>query len=126
MIHRLKENDQDWPRRDRDFDTREPHPSPPARTRSRSPPLRGFRDSRDLQPRDLDLGRVRRDSKDAPLSATSTASDPATSTSGDFLVVVSEVVAEVIGTSGAEEEVLSWTTEMVFGRGVGPSMGRRS
>jgi len=38
---------------------------------------------------------------------------------GDFLVVVSEVVAEVIGTSGAEEEVLSWTTEMVFGRGVG-------
>jgi len=79
-----RENDRDWPRRDRDFDTREPHPSPPARTRSRSPPLRGFRDSRDLQPRDLDLGRVRRDSKDAPLSATSTASDPATSTSGGF------------------------------------------
>ncbi|KAI9873239.1 MAG: hypothetical protein M1830_000673, partial [Pleopsidium flavum] len=76
-----RENDREWPRRDRDFDSR---PSPPPRTRSRSPPSRAFRDSRDLQSRDLDLGGVRRDSRDAPLSATSTTSDPAISTSGAF------------------------------------------
>ncbi len=79
-----RENDRDWPRRDRDFDARESRPSPPPQVRSRTPSGRGFRDVRDAQPRDLDLSRIRRDSRDAPLSATSTASDPPISTGGGF------------------------------------------
>lgn len=79
-----RENDRDWPRRDRDFDARESRPSPPTAARSRTPPGRGFRDVRDAQPRDLDLSRNRRDSRDAPLSATSTASDPPIITGGGY------------------------------------------
>lgn len=79
-----RENDRDWPRRDRDFEARESRPSPPTGARSRTPPGRGFRDLRDGQPGDLDLSRIRRDSRDAPLSATSTASDPPISTGGGF------------------------------------------
>ena len=69
-----RDGDRDWPRRD-NFDNRDRRPSSPGRNRSRSPPVRDFRDSRDGQPRDLDLSRVRRNSRDGPLSATSSVSD---------------------------------------------------
>ncbi|KAF2680582.1 hypothetical protein K458DRAFT_311284 [Lentithecium fluviatile CBS 122367] len=64
--------------RDRDFerDRRDRRPSPPPR---RSPPIRDARDSRDQRdfpPRDLDISRARRNSRDGPPSAGSTYSDP--------------------------------------------------
>ena len=65
--------DREWSRRD-SFDNRDRRPSPTAPTRSRTPPGRDFR-----EPRELDLTRVRRGSRDGPLSANSTISDTATS-----------------------------------------------
>ncbi|KAF2474159.1 uncharacterized protein BDR25DRAFT_351689 [Lindgomyces ingoldianus] len=56
--------------RDRDFERRDRRPSPRPRS-----PIRDVRDSRDL-PRDLDIGRARRNSRDGPPSAGSTYSDP--------------------------------------------------
>ncbi|MCJ1387189.1 hypothetical protein MMC18_000029 [Xylographa bjoerkii] len=61
--------DREWSRRD-SFDNRDRRPSPTAPTRSRTPPARDFRD-----PRELDVNRVRRSSRDGPLSANSTISD---------------------------------------------------
>ncbi|KAF1947057.1 hypothetical protein EJ02DRAFT_499565 [Clathrospora elynae] len=61
--------------RDRDFDRRERRPTPPRRS-----PIRdsrgGPRDQRDFGPRDLDVNRARRNSRDGPPSAGSTFSDP--------------------------------------------------
>ena len=61
--------EREWTRRD-SFDNRDRRPSPTAPTRSRTPPARDFR-----EPRELDLNRVRRSSRDGPLSANSTISD---------------------------------------------------
>ncbi|KAF2999268.1 hypothetical protein E8E13_003487 [Curvularia kusanoi] len=63
--------------RDRDFDRdrRERRPTPPPR-RSPIRDLRDPRDQRDFPPRDLDVGRARRNSRDGPPSAGSTFSDP--------------------------------------------------
>ncbi|EEP79170.1 predicted protein [Uncinocarpus reesii 1704] len=58
-----RDPDRDWPRRDRGFDSRDTRP-PFGRGRSRSPPLRDFRDA---GPRDLDIPRLRRGSRDGPL-----------------------------------------------------------
>ena len=81
--HFLKrDGDRDWPRRE-NVDSRDRRLSSPIRNRSRSPPVRDFREARDGQPRDLDLTRVRRNSRDGPLSATSSVSD-APSTAGFF------------------------------------------
>ena len=66
-----READRDWNRRDH-LENRDRRPSPAGRNRSRSPQSRDFRD---FQPRDLDLNRLRRDSRDGPLSATSSISD---------------------------------------------------
>lgn len=62
--------------RDRDFDRdrRERRPTPPRRSPIRD--LRDPRDQRDFPPRDLDVGRARRNSRDGPPSAGSTFSDP--------------------------------------------------
>ncbi|KAH7122442.1 hypothetical protein B0J11DRAFT_339348 [Dendryphion nanum] len=65
-----RERDRDREReRDRDRDFRDRRPSPPPR---RSP----IRDSRDFVPRDLDINRARRNSRDGPPSAGSNFSDP--------------------------------------------------
>ena len=81
--HFLKrDGDRDWPRRE-NVDSRDRRPPSPGRNRSRSPPIRDFREARDGQPRDLDLTRVRRHSRDGPLSAMSSVSD-APSTAGFF------------------------------------------
>ena len=61
--------ERDWSRRE-SFDNRDRRPSPTGLTRSRTPPARDFR-----EPRELDLNRVRRSSRDGPLSANSTVSD---------------------------------------------------
>ncbi|EMD67721.1 hypothetical protein COCSADRAFT_136988 [Bipolaris sorokiniana ND90Pr] len=60
--------------RDRDFDRRERRPTPPRRSPIRD--SRDLRDQRDFVPRDLDVNRARRNSRDGPLSAGSTYSDP--------------------------------------------------
>ncbi|KAJ6198432.1 hypothetical protein J3E72DRAFT_190013, partial [Bipolaris maydis] len=60
--------------RDRDFDRRERRPTPPRRSPIRD--SRDLRDQRDFAPRDLDVNRARRNSRDGPLSAGSTYSDP--------------------------------------------------
>ncbi|KAL6704571.1 hypothetical protein ACN47E_008081 [Coniothyrium glycines] len=60
--------------RDRDFDRRERRPTPPRRSPIRD--LRDSRDQRDFGPRDLDVSRARRNSRDGPPSAGSTYSDP--------------------------------------------------
>ncbi len=73
------DRERDWDRWDRDSGIRSRRPSPPSRPRT--PPLREPRDSRDqrsLVSRELDISRVRRDSRDGPLSATSSVSDHAT------------------------------------------------
>jgi serine/arginine repetitive matrix protein 2 len=60
--------------RDREFDRRERRPTPPRRS-----PIRDLRDPRDLRdfvPRDIDISRARRNSRDGPSSAGSTYSDP--------------------------------------------------
>ncbi|KAI2473474.1 hypothetical protein F4781DRAFT_192219 [Annulohypoxylon bovei var. microspora] len=71
---RSRERDRgDWRDRDRDsFRGRRPSP------RGRSPPGRDFRDSRDLRdaPLGVDAERARRGSRDGPLSAGSSSSDP--------------------------------------------------
>jgi serine/arginine repetitive matrix protein 2 len=63
--------------RDRDFerDRRDRRPSPPPR-RSPIRDVRDNRDVRDFPPRDLDINRARRNSRDGPPSAGSTYSDP--------------------------------------------------
>ncbi|KAJ4988671.1 myb-like DNA-binding protein [Stagonosporopsis vannaccii] len=63
--------------RDRDFDRdrRERRPTPPPR-RSPLRDSRDPRDQRDFPPRDLDVSRARRNSRDGPPSAGSTFSDP--------------------------------------------------
>lgn len=63
---RDRDRDRDW-ERDRDFDRRERRPSP----RARSPGRNSY------VPRDLDITRARRDSRDGPLSAGSAYSDSA-------------------------------------------------
>lgn len=60
--------------RDRDFDRRERRPTPPRRSPIRD--SRDPRDQRDFVPRDLDVNRARRNSRDGPPSAGSTYSDP--------------------------------------------------
>ena len=60
--------------RDRDFDRRERRPTPPRRSPIRD--SRDSRDQRDFGPRDLDVNRARRNSRDGPPSAGSTYSDP--------------------------------------------------
>ena len=67
-----RDRDRDF---DRDRDRRERRPTPPPR-RSPIRDLRDPRDQRDFPPRDLDVGRARRNSRDGPLSAGSTFSDP--------------------------------------------------
>ncbi|KAI8940886.1 hypothetical protein NX059_002146 [Plenodomus lindquistii] len=59
--------------RDRDFDRRERRPTPPRRSPIRD--VRDPRDQRDFLPRDLDVNRARRNSRDGPSSAGSTYSD---------------------------------------------------
>ncbi|KAF2630456.1 hypothetical protein BU25DRAFT_258288 [Macroventuria anomochaeta] len=63
--------------RDREFDRdrRERRPTPPPR-RSPIRDLRDPRDQRDFPPRDLDVGRARRNSRDGPPSGGSTFPDP--------------------------------------------------
>ncbi|KAI9671178.1 MAG: hypothetical protein M1817_003685 [Caeruleum heppii] len=65
-----RDRDRQW--RDRELDRDRPG-SPPLR--GRSPPVRDFRDARE-HPRELDVARARRSSRDGPLSAGSAASDP--------------------------------------------------
>jgi serine/arginine repetitive matrix protein 2 len=60
--------------RDREFDRRERRPTPPRRSPIRD--LRDPRDQRDFVPRDIDINRARRNSRDGPPSAGSTYSDP--------------------------------------------------
>jgi len=74
---RSRERDRDWrDNRERDTFPRGRRPSPPP-GRVRSPPhARDFRDARD-QPLGVDAERARRGSRDGPLSAGSSNSDPA-------------------------------------------------
>lgn len=69
--------------REREFDRRDRRPSPRGRS-----PVRDLRDSRDYVPRDIDINRARRNSRDGPPSAGSNYSDPppgsATSYRGGF------------------------------------------
>jgi serine/arginine repetitive matrix protein 2 len=60
--------------RDREFDRRERRPTPPRRSPVRD--LRDPRDQRDFVPRDIDISRARRNSRDGPPSGGSTYSDP--------------------------------------------------
>ncbi|KAI4944575.1 hypothetical protein J4E91_008578 [Alternaria rosae] len=60
--------------RDRDFDRRERRPTPPRRSPIRD--SRDPRDQRDFGPRELDVSRARRNSREGPPSAGSTYSDP--------------------------------------------------
>ena len=64
----------EWHRRSR-VDGRESRPSPTSRNRSRSPPPREFREPREFIPREADGNRARRDSRDGPLSASSSVSE---------------------------------------------------
>ncbi|KAJ5831729.1 hypothetical protein N7474_000040 [Penicillium riverlandense] len=75
-----RELDRDWGRRDREFDPRENRMSF-GRGRSRSP-TRDFRDMRDPPGRDLDLIRMRRNSRDSLLSASSGGPDGPPSSGG--------------------------------------------
>ncbi|KAK5119943.1 hypothetical protein LTR85_007019 [Meristemomyces frigidus] len=59
------------PFREREYDRRDRVPSP----RERSPPPRNFKDPRDFPPRDLDISRARRGSRDGPPSAGSNLSE---------------------------------------------------
>ncbi|KAF1839028.1 hypothetical protein BDW02DRAFT_273777 [Decorospora gaudefroyi] len=68
--------------RDRDFDRRERRPTPPRRSPIRD--SRDPRDQRDFGPRDLDVNRARRNSRDGPPSAGSTYSDPPLSTASSY------------------------------------------
>ncbi|KAM5441674.1 hypothetical protein MferCBS31731_003355 [Microsporum ferrugineum] len=73
---RRGDGDRDWPRRDRGFDSRDGHGRMGfGRGRSRSPPMRDFRDSRDSGPRELDIPRLRRNSRDGPISLNTALSD---------------------------------------------------
>ncbi|EGD92866.1 hypothetical protein TESG_00428 [Trichophyton tonsurans CBS 112818] len=73
---RRGDGDRDWPRRDRGFDSRDSHGRMGfGRGRSRSPPMRDFRDSRDSGPRELDIPRLRRNSRDGPISLNTPLSD---------------------------------------------------
>ena len=64
----------EWGWRDRDL-SRERRPSPIGRNRSRSPPPRDFRDSRDFAPRDGDADRPRRESREGFAQTSPAASD---------------------------------------------------
>lgn len=66
--------DRDWGRRG-GMDSRDSRTSLTGRTRSRSPVPRDFREVREAIPRDTDNPRARRDSRDGPLSATSSVSE---------------------------------------------------
>ena len=66
----LGSGDRVRPFRERDYDRRDRVPSP----RERSP-IRNFKDLRDIPPRDLDIDRARRASRDGPASASSNFSD---------------------------------------------------
>lgn len=68
-LFQRREVDRDFTRRE-SFDNRDRRPSPIARNRSRTPPIRDYREARDI-----DLNRVGKGSRDGPLSATSTTSD---------------------------------------------------
>ncbi|KAI4152884.1 MAG: hypothetical protein LQ340_002650 [Diploschistes diacapsis] len=78
-----RESDRDWQRRDA-FDRR----SPPPRNRSRTPPGKDYRDTRDprdLPGRELDMSRITRNVRDGgPMSATSTHSDSPFSIGGFY------------------------------------------
>lgn len=65
-----RDMDRDWSRRDRNFDPRDAPRMGFGRGRSRSP-TRDFRDLRDPPGRDFDLVRMRRNSRDSLLSASS-------------------------------------------------------
>ncbi|EEH46298.2 uncharacterized protein PADG_02396 [Paracoccidioides brasiliensis Pb18] len=66
--------DREWSRRDRSFDSRDSRATF-GRGRSRSPPLRDFRDSREPGPRDSDPPRLRRNSRDGPAGLVSGVQD---------------------------------------------------
>ncbi|KAK2749577.1 hypothetical protein FQN55_003277 [Onygenales sp. PD_40] len=66
--------DREWPRRERGFDSRDSR-VPFGGRRSRSPPLRDFRDTREPGPRDLDAPRLRRNSRDGPIGSMNSVPD---------------------------------------------------
>ena len=66
--------ERDWGLRDT-YENRERRPSPTGRNRSRSPAPRDLRDPREFPSREVDQSRMRRGSRDGPLSATSSISD---------------------------------------------------
>lgn len=66
--------ERDWIRRGR-MDSRDSRTSLTGRNRSRSPVPRDFRELRESVPRETDNPRARRDSRDGPLSATSSVSE---------------------------------------------------
>ena len=66
--------ERDWGRRGR-MDSRDSRTLLTGRTRSRSPVPRDFREVKESIPRDTDNPRARRDSRDGPLSATSSVSE---------------------------------------------------
>lgn len=70
---RSREREREWRERERDGGFRARRPSPPGR--GRSPISRDFRDTRD-PPLGVDAERARRGSRDGPLSAGSSSSDP--------------------------------------------------
>lgn len=69
-----RDDSREWPRRE-SLENRDQRPSPVSRNRSRTPPTRDFKEPRDLAPGHLDLSRVRRGSRDGPLSAGSSVSE---------------------------------------------------
>lgn len=75
-----RDGSREWPRRE-SFESRDRRPSPISRNRSRTPPIRDYREPRDLPPGKLDLSRVRRSSRDGPLSASSSVSEAPASAS---------------------------------------------
>ncbi|MCJ1244129.1 hypothetical protein MMC30_001327 [Trapelia coarctata] len=70
-----RDDSREWPPRRESFESRDRRPSPVSRNRSRTPPIRDFREPRDVPPGHLDLSRVRRGSRDGPLSASSSVSE---------------------------------------------------
>ncbi|KAJ6107098.1 hypothetical protein N7523_008421 [Penicillium sp. IBT 18751x] len=76
-----RDMDRDWGRRDRNFDPRDAPRMGFGRGRSRSP-TRDFRDLRDPPGRDFDLVRMRRNSRDSLLSASSGGPDGPPSSGG--------------------------------------------
>lgn len=72
---RREQEHRDWDRGTRDS-SRERRASPTGRNRSRSPAPRDYRDSRDFTPRDIDLERSRRNSRDGFAQRSPAASDP--------------------------------------------------